>query len=191
VAINQGEVLIWRYLTARTVLLTVLASLVFPASTRAVTAIGCGASPAPRLCTIRAYHARANHYRVALGAAKIPLEPGVFSMPHRRGYYAWLWDRRRDRAKAAWLAAPWLHAPFYAQAMCIHSKESIDWHEAGSPGGGMQFIQSTWTNYVVRGYEFAAEPSQATPSQQLHAAYRLVRHDGGWHEWSTHSLCGL
>lgn len=160
-----------------------------PASS--VTAIGCGVSQAPRLCSIRAFHARANHYRAALDLSRVPLEAGVWTQPHRRGWFVWLWDRRRDRAKAAWMAAPWLHAPFYAQAMCIHSKESVDWYEAGSPGGGMQFIDSTWNNYVVKGYEFAPAASMATPSEQLHAAYRLVSHDGDWHEWSTHSLCGL
>jgi hypothetical protein len=85
--------------------------------------------------------------------------------------------------------APWLHDPFLSQAKCIHSKESVDWHEPGSPGGGMQFLESTWLAWG--GATYAPAPSLATPEEQLRVAYRVVRHDGGWGEWSTAPLCGL
>lgn len=130
-----------------------------------------------------------------MGQPRIVYQWDAERHPLRRDAVLTYWvgvHKRTVKRYVAWVNRPaWLRDPFYSQALCIHYYESGDWYEPGSPGGGMQFIQSTWTNSVVRGYEFAPEPSGATPVEQLHAAYRLVSHDGDWHEWSTHRLCGL
>jgi hypothetical protein len=101
------------------------------------------------------------------------------------------WRHRRDRLEHIW--HPW-PAWWRVQAGCIHRHESIDWQESsldGSPGGGLQFMPSTWTNFVVRGREFSSRPELARKHDQLLAAWRLYRYDGNWHEWSTASMCGL
>jgi hypothetical protein len=101
------------------------------------------------------------------------------------------WRHKRDHLEAIW--HPW-PAWWRDEAGCIHRHESVDWHETsvdGSPGGGMQFMPSTWSNYVVRGREFAPRPELARKHDQLLAAYRLWRHDGNWHEWTTAAACGL
>jgi hypothetical protein len=155
----------------------------------------CSTRPAVRLCAIHAHVRHVNTVRLRIGKQPIRYQWQPERYPARRDRYLTYWtrlDRHAEHTLRAYLATPpWLQEPFYSQAMCIHSKESIDWHEPGSPGGGMQFMQGTWDRYVVRGYEFAATPSAASPDDQLHAAYRLVTYDGDWHEWSTHSLCGL
>ena len=72
--------------------------------------------------------------------------------------------------------------------------ESVDWTESsidGSPGGGMQFMPSTWTNRVADGLRFASTPEAATRHEQLLAAWALYSYDGDWHEWSTAPMCGL
>lgn len=144
---------------------------------------------APVLCAIKEQHRRTEVWRVQVGNSVTALSRNVYEHPHRRPFYLWQWRHRRIEARAyyrslwAWFAT--------SGASCIHRYESKSWTEPGSPGGGMQFVLSTWLNYVVRGYQFAPAPAQASPTEQVRAAKRLVDYDGGWREWSTHSLCGL
>lgn len=154
----------------------------------------CVGRPAPVLCAVRFHHWRTEVLRARLGYPARPFrrDPShVHGAARARLLDGWVrrhqeWKHRYHQAE---LRAPWLRAPFYQQAMCIHGYESVDWHEPGSPGGGLQFLLSTWLAHG--GARFAPAPSMATPDQQLEVAYRVVGVDGGWHEWSTHSLCGL
>lgn len=152
----------------------------------------CATAGAPRLCAIHWHRHRANHYRAMIGLRAIPYHWVAERYPARRArilrYWVTVQDRMRSRLTIA-RHSPWMSEPFHAQAMCIHRYESVDWHEPGSPGGGMQFMQGTWDAWG--GAEYASTPGAASPSDQLRVAYRVVRHDGGWREWSTHSLCGL
>lgn len=102
-----------------------------------------------------------------------------------------VWNMHYRHLRAVWF--PW-PAWWRDQAGCIHRHESIDWHNATSDdgfGGGMQFLYSTWTNFVVRGDRFAVVPELASRHEQLLAAWSLYSYDGDWHEWSTAPLCGL
>ncbi len=97
---------------------------------------------------------------------------------HRR----WTWWLRAHRH-------PYTYE-WFQEAMCIHHYESGDWHEPGSPGGGMQFMEGTWLS--AGGGIYASWPAYAQPWQQLIVAYHRWATDGGsWREWSTAPLCGL
>lgn len=87
--------------------------------------------------------------------------------------------------------APW-PAWWYAQAMCIHSHEAVDWHEKSNPDdrGGMQFAWSTWQAFGGHG-----DPADASPAEQLYRAWLLYSSLGRWGTtagWPQTSIaCGL
>jgi hypothetical protein len=65
------------------------------------------------------------------------------------------------------------------------------WDDAGSYGGGMQFLVSTWNSVGGHG-RTTADIGQATPREQIFRAWLVVRRDGGWSEWGgTKTACGL
>jgi hypothetical protein len=81
---------------------------------------------------------------------------------------------------------------WYAQAMCIHRHEAVDWHEKSNPEdrGGMQFSWSTWAAFGGSG-----DPADASPSEQLYRAWLLYSSLGRWGTsagWPQTSVaCGL
>lgn len=78
---------------------------------------------------------------------------------------------------------------WYLQAVCIHRKEAINWHEKRNPlsRGGMQIVWGTWRSVGGHG-----DPADATPNEQYWRAWLIWRRDGGhWYEWTTAPLCGL
>ena len=86
---------------------------------------------------------------------------------------------------------PWT-AAWFAQALCIHSREGA-WNAATGNGyeGGLQFLESTWRSVGGRaiGGHWA---SVASPREQLLRAWLVWRRDGGsWAEWGTAGMCGL
>lgn len=105
--------------------------------------------------------------------------------PHRHSQDPMTDAARRWKPDRGWLRG----------AFCVHRHESLDWHLAwkdwaGNPSpyaGGMQFLQSTWTNAGGHG-----EPWQWAPREQLYRAWRVWKADGGsWREWGTAGACGL
>lgn len=103
------------------------------------------------------------------------------------------------------LNAPWPPG-WYAQAMCIHSHESTDWHKTttwtGAPSndhGGMQIDVGTWRSMLSHGYRltrgFPAAPELASPYQQLVVAYLIWVSNGhrfGGSQWpNTARACGV
>lgn len=170
-------------------------SLATPAQAEPIDISGLHISPAcrparaPVLCAIKRQHVFTNIWRARAGSVKLHLGWGAYKYPTKRAYFLWVWRHRNAKAEAFYHSLwTWFRT---SGGSCIHSKESVDWHEAGSPGGGMQFMIGTWNNFVARGYEFAPSPAQASPTEQIRVTRRVVRHDGGWREWSTHALCGL
>jgi hypothetical protein len=152
----------------------------------------CTRVPAERLCAIHFKHTRTNHLRRRMQERPLAYGWQAEAHPARRERILRYWAHVLATTRRHWhtyQTAPWLSDPFHAQAICIHSKESTDWHEPGSPGGGMQFLEGTWLAWG--GAEYAPWPSEATPVEQLRVAYRIVQHDHGWGEWSTAPLCGL
>lgn len=81
---------------------------------------------------------------------------------------------------------PW----FRSVMMCIHPKESANWFLDGHHDGGLQFASSTWD--AAGGRRFAAFAYQASPNEQIRAAYDLT---GGsarglrWHWAATIGGC--
>ena len=145
-------------------------------------AIGCGASPAPRLCTVKAFHARANHYRLALGLSRVPLEPGVWTQPHRRGWYAWLWDRRRDRARAAYFSSSpsaIIRRIFGAAAPAAIAVAECESHLdplAHNPSGAAGLFQLMPVHWEAQGYD----PYNAATNTRI--AWHLYS-NSGWSAW--------
>jgi hypothetical protein len=103
------------------------------------------------------------------------------------------WTRRELAETRAALRprAPW-PSWWYAQAMCIHRNEAVDWHEKSNPEdrGGMQFSWSTW-----RAFGGSGDPADASSSEQLYRAWLLYSHLGRWGTtagWPRTSVaCGL
>lgn len=155
----------------------------------AATAVGCGTSPAPKLCSIRAYHARANHYRLALGETRLVLERAVFTRPHRRPYAVWLWGVRKERAKATYAAL--LHWYTASGAACVHGKEGA-WNDPESPyWGGYQmslgFQSAHGSRYLARWGTADHWPVLV----QIRVTRRVVQ-SSGWGQWpATAAACGL
>lgn len=103
------------------------------------------------------------------------------SIPRRR-YVLRVWIERHDdvcdsyrkyRRQRASLGVPsW----FWNIAMCIHRGESGNWYESYYSGtiygGGLQYHPSTWI--AAGGLKFAPTAFQATPAQQVRAAYNLT-----------------
>lgn len=84
------------------------------------------------------------------------------------------------------------HAPkaWLPGALCVHSKESGDWHIHNHPyANGFQFMLGTW----IRAGGSAATWISASPKEQLYRAYVIWKQDGGsWREWpNTSRACGL
>lgn len=81
--------------------------------------------------------------------------------------------------------ADWLRG-----AMCVHSRESTDWHIHNEPyANGFQFLFGTWTSAGGA----AAEWITASPREQLYRAWVVWLRDGrSWREWpNTSRYCGL
>lgn len=85
---------------------------------------------------------------------------------------------------------------WFAQALCIHSREgawnSIGYvHGVATYGGGMQFMLGTW--HGVGGVASSlSDIAAVSPKEQLYRAWLVWRRDGGsWREWGTAGPCGL
>jgi hypothetical protein len=99
------------------------------------------------------------------------------------------WAGRATRCgyeKARVGVPPW----FRSVMLCIHPKESSDWYNAGHHEGGLQFAYSTWVS--AGGQQFAAHAYEATPNEQIRAAFDLT--DGSsrglrWHWAATIGGC--
>jgi hypothetical protein len=100
-----------------------------------------------------------------------------------------LWDGRADRCgreKARVGVPPW----FRSVMLCIHPKESSDWYLNGHHEGGLQYVHSTWV--AAGGLRFAAHAYEASPNEQIRAAFDLT--DGSsrglrWHWAATIGGC--
>lgn len=95
---------------------------------------------------------------------------------------------------------------WYAQAMCIHSHESTDWHKTTTwdgyrswDHGGMQIDTRTWTSMLSNGYRltrgFPSDPAWASPHEQLVVAWLIWVSNGrrfGGSQWpNTSRACGV
>lgn len=110
------------------------------------------------------------------------------SMPYRR----WALRLWRGRLKACRPEARRVGVPpwFRNVMMCIHPKESSDWYLNGHHEGGLQYAHSTWVS--AGGLRFAPHAYEATPNEQIRAAWELT--DGSiralsWHWAQTISGC--
>lgn len=111
-----------------------------------------------------------------------------------RAYRLWvrhLWYDRaaRWRARFAVILPPGVEAGL----MCIHPKESVDWHLDGGLGpqvsGGLQIALETWIGNG--GARFAPAAYLASPLDQLVVGAHIVE-TSGWGAWPETSLaCGL
>lgn len=82
---------------------------------------------------------------------------------------------------------PW-DAVWFAQALCVHSREGA-WNANTGNGywGGMQFLPSTW-----RSVGGTTPAYLVSPREQLVRAWLVWRRDdGSWREWGTAGACGL
>lgn len=108
--------------------------------------------------------------------------------------YPWTAIRLKWKHRAGVLAArPPIPAGIYAGLMCIHPKESVDWHLNGGMGpqvsGGLQIALTTWE--ANGGTRFAPAAYLASPYDQLIVGAHIVE-TSGWGPWPVTSLeCGL
>lgn len=122
--------------------------------------------------------------------------PRNYALPHSRGYRRdahrrWHQRRRECQTYARWLGVPqW----FVEIAMCIHRGESGDWYERYDEGtiygGGMQYHPSTWIQ--AGGRRFAPTAYQASPAQQIRAAWDLTYGGQDYHlhvHWEAQDHC--
>jgi hypothetical protein len=93
------------------------------------------------------------------------------------------------------MALPILAIPpgIRAGLLCIHPKESVDWHLNGGIGpavsGGLQIALTTWQ--ANGGLRFAPAAYLATPAQQMYVGAAIVE-ASGWGPWpETARACGL
>ena len=111
-------------------------------------------------------------------------------LARRRLRLAGYFERQRNQSRARlrrYIAQHGTGVPFLDEALCVHSYESVDWHQRGHHFGGMQFNVGTWRS--AGGY---GNPADAHPVEQLYRAFLVWRRDGeSWREWSTAPLCGL
>lgn len=84
-----------------------------------------------------------------------------------------LWRERRA-ACAIEFARIGVPSWFRGVMLCIHPKESSDWAYNGPSGfdGGLQFLPSTWSS--AGGQRFAEFAYQASPLEQIRAAFDLT-----------------
>jgi hypothetical protein len=147
----------------------------------------CRSRQAPVLCAVKVVHRRTAHWRLIAGNHTRKLKPAIYTTDRaHRIRVLDRWRRRRDRAHA-FVDALWSWARQPA-VWCVHTNESVDWHEPGSPGGGFQYIYDTWDR--AGGQRYAPTAPQATATEQI----RVTRHYTslhGWSEWSTAAECGL
>jgi hypothetical protein len=100
-----------------------------------------------------------------------------------------VWQRRLARClpEARRVGVP----PWFRRVMmCVHPKESADWHLNGHHEGGLQFAHSTWV--AAHGLRFAPHAYEATPNEQIRAAYDLTHGSAAglrWHWKATISGC--
>jgi hypothetical protein len=168
----------------------------------------CRAVPAVKLCSIHWHVRHTNAIRARLGYHTLH----YYWMPERRptlrAYYLERWTERHRhwrRLLAAYLDHPWLHDPWYSQAMCIHHYEG-SWDAYNSAGpyyGGFQMDAGFMADYgpeYLRAYGDARHwPVRA----QLRASWRAYAGwtnpatgrrfaARGWNPWpNTARMCGL
>jgi hypothetical protein len=178
----------------------IAAALSTPANAQAVQriAVGCGTSPVPKLCSVRAHWQHANRLRTALSLQRIPLHLERWHYASRRDRILTAYTQAHRRLLLQYLGitivslTPWTGGSWYQAAMCIHAGEGAWTSETGNGyHGGLQFSDSFQQTY---GPEWVAEYGDAghwPPVDQLHAAYRAWR-IRGWAPWpNTAAACGL
>jgi hypothetical protein len=118
--------------------------------------------------------------------------PGTYaktSSMHFRRRARRLWGRRFGACHVEDVrigVPPW----FRRVMLCIHPKESSDWKNAGHHEGGLQFAHSTWVS--AGGQQFAAHAYEASPNEQIRAAYDLTKGSTrglSWHWAATIGGC--
>ena len=108
--------------------------------------------------------------------------PRRYARPHSRGYRIAALERWHDRRRGC-LAEQRRRSALYVPEwfrnvmLCVHPKESTNWYLDGHHDGGLQFDPGTWR--AAGGTRFAPYAYQATPEQQIRAAWDLT---GGSHK---------
>jgi len=91
----------------------------------------------------------------------------------------WIGRHKAAHKRARGVCSPWYvrNVPswFHSLMMCVHPYESSNWYLDGHHDGGLQFDPGTWR--AARGTVFRAYAYQATPDQQIWAAWNLTHGD--------------
>lgn len=148
------------------------------------------AAPAPLLDRIHRQVKLTNQLRIAKGYQPIRYHyrPDRRRNVHRRPFYLRQWQARHRQAISL---RPRLRWPIRHRSiwLCIHPKESHDWHYNGPSGfdGGLQFSPSTWL--AAGGAVYAPVAYQATPDEQMSVAEHLIYDMGALysHQWPNTS----
>lgn len=176
-----------------------LAALTFFSATSPAAAhvAACDGSPSGyNLCAVHHWRDAVWRIEARLGASRTRYAWTADRRGASPAYRVWvrhLWHTRylrwRHRARMALYVPPGI----LAGLLCIHPKESIDWHLNGGMGpevsGGLQIALTTWE--ANGGLAFAPAAYLATPAQQLRVGANIVE-ASGWGPWpETAAACGL
>ena len=130
----------------------------------------------------------ANACRPWLGVSRFPVRRTYARQSSAfRRWALGFWKGRATRCgreKARVGVPPW----FRSIMLCIHPKESVDWFLDGHHDGGLQFLPSTWD--AAGGRRFAAFAFQASPNEQIRAAYDLTGGSVRGLEWHWKATIG-
>lgn len=130
---------------------------------------------------------RANGCRPWIGRPRFPVRRtyAKHSSAWRRGSLR-VWRRRANRCGLEQRRVgvpPW----FRRVMMCVHGKEA-DWFNNGHHEGGLQFAYSTWVS--AGGPRFAPHAYQATPNEQIRAAWDLTHGSARGLRWHWQQTIG-
>lgn len=152
-------------------------------------------SPGSRYSVVLTHRVDRNVQAAVFCRAQLGVKPWPVTRRYARessAFRRWALKLWRSRARSTCAEARRVGVPpwFRGVMMCVHPKESADWFLNGHHEGGLQFAHSTWV--AAGGLRFAPHAYQATPNEQIRAAYDLT--DGShrglrWHWKATIGGC--
>lgn len=157
--------------------------------------IACQGKARPIICAIHQHRNAVWRYEDLLHQGRTRYE-ATAERSSSLAYQRWVrhrWYVRRLKWRARYQAATAIPAGILSGLLCIHPKESIDWHRNGGMGpevsGGLQIALTTWE--ANGGTRFAPAAYLASPHDQLVVGAHIVE-TSGWGPWPNTSVaCGL